>query len=166
MHFASRCAKRWGFLRPGSRNFPIPRQGPDDDGILGVTIPRGRGETVLVVVGDPDLRGLAAGLLDALGYRALEAEDAPSALQVLKEAAHVDLLITDVVFAHAMSAGDLAREARTVFPDLAVLYTSSNSDEAVRQVERLEDGAELIGRPCRTGDLARRVRAILDDRNP
>ncbi len=165
LHFASRCAKRWGFLRPGSRNFPIPRQGPDD-GILGVTIPRGRGETVLVVAGDSDLRGLAAGLLDALGYRALEAEDAPSALQVLKEAAHVDLLITDVVFAHAMSAGDLAREARTLFPDLAVLYTSSDSDEAVRQVERLEDGAELIGRPCRTGDLARRVRAILDARKP
>ena len=96
----------------------------------------------------------------------MEAEDAPSALQVLKEAAHVDLLITDVVFAHAMSAGDLAREARTLFPDLAVLYTSSDSDEAVRQVERLEDGAELIGRPCRTGDLARRVRAILDARKP
>ncbi len=47
-----------------------------------------------------------------------------------------------------------------------MLYTSSDSDEAVRQVERFEDGAELIGRPCRTGDLARRVRAILDARKP
>ncbi len=153
-------------MRRPSRSLPIRGQGADDQGILGVTIPRGRGETVLVVAGDSDLRGLAAALLDALGYRALEAEDAPPALQVLKEAAHVDLLITDVVFAHAMTAGDLAREARTLFPDLAVLYTSSDSDEAVRQVERLEDGAELIGRPCRTGDLARRVRAILDARKP
>ncbi len=168
LHFSSCCAKRWSFLRPGSRKFPIPRQGPEVDGIVGVTIPRGHGETVLVVAGDSDLRGLAAALLDALGYRALEAGDAPSALQDLKEkeAADVDLLITDVVFAHAMSARDLAREARTLFPDLAVLYTSSDSDEAVRQVERLEDGAELIGRPCRTGDLARRVRAILDGRKP
>ena len=52
---------------------------------------------------------------------------------------------------------------RAFFPDLAVLYTSSNSNEAVRQVERLEDDAELLGRPCRTGDLARRVRAVLGD---
>ncbi len=72
-----------------------------------MTIPRGRGETVLVVAGDSDLRGLAAALLDALGYRALEAEDAPSALRVLKDAAHVDLRITDVVFAHGMSAGGI-----------------------------------------------------------
>ena len=153
-------------MRHPSRILAIRGQGPDDQGILGVTTPRGRGELVLVVAGESDLRGLAAALLDALGYRALEAEDAPSALLVLKEAADVDLLITDVVFAHPMSAGDLAREARTIFPDLAVLYTSSDSDEAVRQVERLEDGAELIGRPCRTGDLARRVRAILDARKP
>ena len=75
----------------------------------------------------------------------------------------MDLLITDVVFAHAMTARELAGEAWALFPDLAVLYTSSDSDEAVRQVERLEDGAELIERPCRTGDLARRVRAVLGD---
>jgi CheY-like chemotaxis protein len=153
-------------LRPGSRNFPIPRQGPEDDGILGVTTPRGLGETVLVVAGDSDLRGLAAGLLDALGYRVLQAGDGPSALKVLQQAASVDLLITDVVLPDAMTARELAGEARALFPDLAVLYTSSDSDEAVRQVKRLEDGAELIGRPCRTGDLARRVRAVLGGRKP
>ncbi len=126
-----------------------------------MTIPRGHGETVLVVAGDPDLRGLAAGLLGALGYRVSQAGDGPSALKELRQAASVDLLITDVVLPDAMTARELAGEARTLFPDLAVLYTSSDSDEAVRQVERLEDGAELIGRPCHTGDLARRVRAVL-----
>lgn len=153
-------------MRRPSRNFPIRGQAAGDQGIDGVTVPRGRGETVLVVAGDADLRGLAAALLGALGYRALEAGDAPSALRVLTDAADVELLITDVVFAHPMTAGDLAREARALFPDLAVLYTSSDSDEAVRQMERLEDGAELIARPCRTGDLARRVRAVLDARKP
>ncbi len=153
-------------MRPGSRNIPIPRQGPDDDRFLGVTIPRGHGETVLVVAGDLDLRGLAAGLLAALGYRALQAGDGPSALKVLQQAASVDLLITDVVLPDAMTARELAGEARALFPDLAVLYTSSNSHEAVRQVKWLEDGAELIGRPCRMGDLARRVRAVLGGRQP
>ena len=165
-HFGSRFAQRRGFLRHPSRSLPIRGQGADDQGILGVTIPIGRGETVLVVAGDSDLRGLAARLLDALGFRALEAGDGPSALKVLRQAASVDLLITDVVLPDAMTARELAGEARALFPDLAVLYTSSYSDEAVRQVERLEDGAELIGRPCRTGDLARRIRAILDARKP
>lgn len=150
-------------MRAGWWNFPIPRQVPDDEGILGVIIPRGHGETVLVVAGDLDLRGLAAGLLGALGYRVLQAGDGPSALKELEHAASVDLLITDMVLSDAMTARQLAGEARAVFPDLAVLYTSSHSDEAVRQVERLEDDAELIGRPCRTGDLARRVRAVLGD---
>ena len=68
-------------MRHPSRILPIRGQGPDDQGILGVTTPRGRGELVLVVTGESDLRGLAAALLDALGYRALEAEDAPSALR-------------------------------------------------------------------------------------
>ena len=163
LHIALRCAKRSGFLRPGSWNFPIRRQDPDDEGILGVIVPRGHGETVLVVAGDLDLRGLAAGLLGALGYRVLQAGDGPSALKELQQAASVDLLITDVVLSDAMTARQLAGEARAFFPDLAVLYTSSHSNEAVRQVERLEDGAELIGRPCRTGDLARRVRAVLGD---
>ena len=126
-------------------------------------IPRGHGETVLVVAGDLDLRGLAAGLLGALGYRVLQAADGPSALKELEQAPSVDLLITDVELSDAMMARQLAGEARAFFPDLAVLYTSSDSDEAVRQVERLEDDAELIGRPCRTGDLARRVRAALGD---
>ncbi len=164
--FASSCAKRWSFLRPASRNFPIPRQGPEVDRIVGVTIPRGHGETVLVVAGDSDLRGLAAGLLGALGYRVLEAGDGPSALKELQQAASVDLLITDVVLPDAMTARELAGEARALFADLAVLYTSSNWDEAVRQVKHLEDGAELIGRPCRTGDLARRVHAVLGARKP
>ncbi len=148
-------------MRPASRNFPTPRQGPELDRIVGVTIPRGHGETVLVVAGDLDLRGLAAGLLGALGYRVLQAGDGPSALKELQQAASVDLLITDVVLPDAMTARELAGEARALFPDLAVLYSSSNSDEAVRQVKRLEDGAELNGIPCHMGDLARRVHAVL-----
>ena len=93
----------------------------------------------------------------------LQAADGPSALKELEQAPSVDLLITDVELSDAMTARQLAGEARAFFPDLAVLYASSDSDEAVRQVERLEDDAELIGRPCRTGDLARRVRAALGD---
>ncbi len=86
--------------------------------------------------------------------------------RVLQQAASVDLLITDVVLPDAMTARELAGEARALFPDLAVPYTSSDSDEAFRQVERLEDGAEPIGRPCRGWDLARRIRAVLGGRQP
>ena len=91
-------------MRPASRNFPTPRQGPELDRIVGVTIPRGHGETVLVVAGDLDLHGLAAGLLGALGYRVLQAGDGPSALKELQQAASVDLLITDLVLPDAMTA--------------------------------------------------------------
>ncbi len=38
-----------------------------------MTVPRGRGETVLVVEGDPLLRGLASEMLAYLDYQVLEA---------------------------------------------------------------------------------------------
>ena len=54
------------------------------------------GQTVLVVDDEPTVRMLVTEILQDLGYRAVEASDGASALQVLRSNTRLDLLVTDV----------------------------------------------------------------------
>jgi CheY-like chemotaxis protein len=127
-----------------------------------MTVPKGRGETVLGVDGDPVLRGLVSEMLAYLDYRVLEAANGRSALTVLETADEVDLLFTTLVLICYMTGIDLAEEARSRAPLLKVLYTSDNPDEAAEQMASRGEDAEFIPRPWQRGDLARKVRAVLD----
>ncbi len=125
-------------------------------------VPKGRDETVLVVEGNTVLRGLVSEMLAYLGYRVLEAADGRSALAVLETADDVDLLFTTLVLLCGMTGVELAQKAGYRFPHLKVLYTSDDTDETAEQMASLGEDAELIIRPWRRGELARKVRAVLD----
>lgn len=74
----------------------------------GEQAPRARpGETVLLVEDDGDLRRWAASALETLGYRVLQATDAPAALELLDSPAarRIDLLFSDVVLSAGMRPG-------------------------------------------------------------
>ena len=129
-----------------------------------MTVPRGQGETVLVVEGDPVLRGLVSEMLAYLDYQVLEAADGRSALAVLEAGDDVDLLFTTLVLLCYMTGIDLAEKARSRAPLLKVLYTSDDPNEVVEQMGSLGEGTEFIPRPWRRGELARKVRAVLDAR--
>jgi CheY-like chemotaxis protein len=100
-------------------------------------------------------------VLTELGYRVLEAEDAPSAMQVLQGATDIDLLFTDVVLP-GKSGKILAEEARLGRPNLRVLYTTGYSRDAIVHHGRLDAGVHLISKPFTLEELARRVRDVLD----
>jgi len=124
--------------------------------------PRGKGEQILVVEDDPDVQGLAVVLLTNLGYKVLRAEDGVSALRTLEEADHVDLLLTDVVLPRGMSGVQLAQEAQRRVPALKVLYMSGYMENAIVHHGVLDEGIQLIAKPFRKIELARKVRQILD----
>ena len=81
-----------------------------------MTVPKGRSETVLVVEGDPVLRGLVAEMLAYLGYRVLEAADGRSALAVLETGDDVNLLFTTLGLLCSMTGIDLAEKTRSRAP--------------------------------------------------
>ena len=120
------------------------------------------GETVLIVEDDPDLRKLAVRAITGVGYRALDVEDGPSALSLLKTGVPVDLLFTDVVLPHGMNGVELAEKARELRPDLKVLFTSGYAEKAIEQRDSLGVEHELISKPYRRAELAERLRQILD----
>ena len=93
---------------------------------------RGRGETVLVVEDNAQVRRLTVERLRRLGYRIIEAENGPQALEILKQAVRVDIVFSDVVMPGGMSGFDLAREVRTGVTGAHVLLTSGFSEAAAR----------------------------------
>ncbi len=132
---------------------------------VGGEVPRGRGEVVLLVEDDPDVRTLAVTLLGGLGYSVLEAPDGRRALDELARAKGVNLLFTDVVLPGGMTGGRLAREARRISPGIKVLFMSGYTGSANFAETEGPDGVEnftFLQKPFRKADLARAVRAALD----
>lgn len=121
-------------------------------------------ETILVVEDDLEVQAAAVNLLSGLGYRVLRASDAQSAWNILQSGASVDLLFTDVVMPGTLRSPELVKRAKALLPGLAVLYTSGYTQNAIVHGGRLDAGVELLSKPYRREDLARRVRQLLGQR--
>jgi len=80
--------------------------------------------TILLVEDDEGIRRLVSAVLRDQGYEVLAATDGVEALQMLQlRKGGCDLLITDVILPR-MKAAVLAQGARTMFPNITVLYIS------------------------------------------
>ena len=82
------------------------------------------GATVLVVEDDDGIRDVTGEVLQDAGLEVLRAADGPSALEILRGAARVDVLFSDVVMPGGATGVDLARQAHALRPGLPVLLTS------------------------------------------
>jgi signal transduction histidine kinase/DNA-binding response OmpR family regulator len=118
-------------------------------------------ETVLVVEDDEDVRETAVAILAELGYRVLRARDALSALSVIDSGVPIDVLFTDVVMPGPLRSPELARKARERLPQVAVLFTSGYTENAIVHGGRLDAGVELLSKPYTREALARKIRHVL-----
>ncbi|WP_442807520.1 response regulator [Trinickia soli] len=118
-------------------------------------------ETVLVVEDDEDVRGTVVDLLSELGYRVLRAKEAQSALAIVESGVPIDLLFTDVVMPGPLGSPELARKARERLPNIAVLFTSGYTDNAIVHGGRLDEGVDLLSKPYSREAMARKIRSVL-----
>ncbi|WNZ65807.1 PAS domain-containing protein [Myxococcus sp. MxC21-1] len=121
-------------------------------------------ETLLVVEDDAEVRATAVEILTELGYRVLKASDGQSALAVIQSGIPIDLLFTDVVMPGPVRSPELARQAKALSPDLEVLFTSGYTENAIVHGGRLDPGVQLLSKPYRREDLARKIRQLLATR--
>ena len=133
----------------------------DVDAAPGEALPRGR-EAVLAVEDDLRVRRIVVRYLADLGYRVIERDSAAAALEVIQSGEPIDLLFSDVVMPGGMSGFDLAREATAARPEIRILLTSGFPESALKQGRAIGEGLQLLGKPYTQGDLARRLRALLD----
>jgi CheY-like chemotaxis protein len=121
-------------------------------------VPKGQGETILVVEDESALRHLAVTQLETLGYRTLQAPDGPVALEVLADSPRIDLLLSDVVLPHGMSGPEIYQQAKEQHPDLRCLFMSGYP---VTPEKTLPGGSDLIRKPFSIAELAKRLRSAL-----
>jgi CheY-like chemotaxis protein len=119
--------------------------------------------TILVVEDDELVRRYAASQLVSLGYEVIEATSGPGALRLLEQdvGRRIDLLFTDVVMPGGMNGRVLADAARALRPEMPVLFTSGYTENAIVHHGRLDAGVQLLSKPYRRAELARRVSEIL-----
>jgi CheY-like chemotaxis protein len=94
-------------------------------------------------------------MLRGLGYRVLEAYDGPSALRILRGAARLDLLVTDVGLPNGMNGWQVAEAVRQQQPSLPVLFITGYSGTV------LPPGVAVIRKPFDFDTLARRIQSTL-----
>jgi PAS domain S-box-containing protein len=124
-------------------------------------IPAGAGETVMVVDDEPTVRMLVADVLADMGFRAVEAVEAGTALRILESDARIDLLVTDVGLPGGMNGRQLADAARVTRPALKVLFVTGYAENAVIGNLMLEPGMQVMTKPFAMDVLVNRVRSLL-----
>jgi PAS domain S-box-containing protein len=125
-------------------------------------LPRGRGETVLVVEDDPDVRDYTIEIVGELGYTVLSAGDGATALRLLDSHREVSLLFTDVGLPGGMNGRQLAEHALRRHPRLKVLYTTGYARNAIVHQGRLDPGVEVVFKPFTAAALAIKMHELLD----
>ena len=121
----------------------------------------GDGEVVLVIDDEPSIRMLITDVLSDTGYSVLEASDGPAGLRVLQSAARIDLLITDVGLPGGMNGRQVADAARTLRPDLRVLFITGYAENALMGNGHLEKGMHVLAKPFEVERLAIKIRELV-----
>jgi PAS domain S-box-containing protein len=123
--------------------------------------PRAKGETILVLEDDPEIRNLAMTLLESLGYQVLSASEGARALEILETTPKIDLVLSDVMLPGGLLGPEVVQRAKQVRPDLRVLFMSGYADAEARSSEILAEGATVLSKPFRRYDLACQLRVAL-----
>lgn len=128
-------------------------------------MPKGRGETVLVVEDEASVLRLARRVLGKLGYTLLSTQSPDKALNMVREHTEkIHLLITDVVLPE-MSGRELAEKITGIRPDIKVLFMSGYTADIIGRHGVLDEGVPFIEKPFSLDSLARKVREALETRN-
>ncbi len=126
------------------------------------TIPRGRGETVLVVEDDDDVRTLACAQLISLGYRVVEAQNGAEALDKMAAEESFDVVLCDMVMPGGFSGPDMLERTRRGGGGTPFIFMSGYPGQKVPEAVDGERGPPVLAKPFRMVDLARALRAMLD----
>ena len=121
-----------------------------------------KGETVLVVEDNEEVRNYAKEALVNLGYRVIEAGDGAEAMRYMAAGKSFDLLFTDVVLPGTINGRALADHAKKHFPGLPVLFTTGYTRNAIVHQGRLDPDVHLLNKPYTQQELARKIRQLLD----
>jgi CheY-like chemotaxis protein len=125
-------------------------------------LPRGRGETVMIVDDEPTLVALAEEMLAGLGYEPVGFGSSRVALQAFRaDLRRFDAVLTDEAMPELVGA-ELAREIRLLRPDVPIILMSGHGGAPLAQRAAVIGVKEVLHKPLQQADLAESLARALD----
>jgi PAS domain S-box-containing protein len=124
---------------------------------------RGRGERILVVEDNGDVRALTVQRLERLGYEVVEFPTGTAAREALKGGLKVDLVFSDIIMPGGMTGVDLRNWIGAFDPALPVILTTGFAGDA-GDIATIADEWPILRKPYGQRDLAEIVRKTLEKR--
>jgi two-component system cell cycle sensor histidine kinase/response regulator CckA len=115
---------------------------------------------VLVADDESVVRDIARRILEAGGYRVLEAIDGAEAVTILEGGAEVDLLMADLEMPN-LAGEEMVRQCRVTHPDLRVLYVSGIMDRLLDARPQLWEGEAFLNKPFTPSGLLEAANLLL-----
>ncbi len=122
----------------------------------------GRGRTVLVVDDDPAVRHVSERMLQRLGFTVTAFENPLAALEDFRRGPGRFCAVLSDLTMPGMTGNELAAQLTTLRPDLPVLLTSGYVHKLSERAAWSSGVKHIIKKPFEIGELATRLRAIVD----
>jgi len=156
----------WAESEPGRGTtikvyLPMTAAAPEPVGAAEADRPIARGELVLVVEDEEQVRTVAARALTEAGYRVLVADSGERALEMTRQNGNRPAIALVDVVMPGLSGSELATELARTLPGTRVLFTSGYTDGEILRRGLLEPGAAFLPKPFSPEALVRAVHAAL-----
>ena len=128
-------------------------------------VSNGGSESILLVEDREEVAEIAQEMLEGLGYKVYVANNGRKALEIFKSLLPTqlpELLFSDVVMPGGMNGYLLAREIQRLAPQTRILLTTGFDRDLGRIDAVAPSEFEIIKKPYKLSDLARKVRGVLD----
>jgi len=112
------------------------------------------GGKILLVEDEDSVRLVVQRMLVSLGYEAVTAADAHTALEMVAEDPEINLVLTDIVLPFAKSGLQLGVELARHRPSLPVIYISGYSRDAMKAIDTEGLNVPVLSKPFRRARLA------------
>ena len=157
----------WVYSEPGKGStfkvyLPVVKEHVESEQKQGSTDAFHGQETVLLVEDEEMVRNLTREILVMNGYQVLTASNGEEACKVCESYTDkIHLMITDVVMPQ-MSGRELCERVSKQRPEMAILYMSGYTDDAIVRHGVLDDGMPFLQKPFTPDSFARKVRELLE----
>jgi len=111
---------------------------------------------------ETELLEIAQAYLTEMGYSAMRADNAASALNALAIYKEIDLMITDIIMPGGMNGVELAKKARELSPKLKVIYSSGYPSDALVERSGTSVDGPLLRKPYQRSEFATMIQRTLD----
>ena len=131
--------------------------GPD----IAPALPRGSGQTILVVDDEAMIREIAQATLERFGYKVVSAEDGDAALEILHSDRSVDLVLTDLSMP-SLDGTALVRRLREAGSDVPVIAMSGLTGPEQTSELRVLGVETILSKPFTAEVLLTAIKATLN----